>query len=228
MVDSEFIQTLLLTGKLASYTTAILLVVGLPVAYMLAYKRFFMRSLVEALISMPMVLPPTVLGFYLLLAYSPESWFGRSWEALFGDRLAFSFEGILLGSIIYSLPFMIQPLQNGFTNIPSNLSQAAQTLGKSKLNIFFRILLPNMIPSLVTALALTFAHCIGEFGVIIMVGGNMPGETRVASIAIYDQVQALQYDNANSYSMVLFMVSMVLLTIIYGFNKSKNRRDYDA
>ncbi|MFI3331222.1 MAG: molybdate ABC transporter permease subunit [Rikenellaceae bacterium] len=220
MFDADFTQTLLLTLKLASYTTAILLIISMPIAYTLAHKRFFLRSVVEALISMPMVLPPTVIGFYLLMAYSPENWFGRGWESIFDSRLAFSFEGILLASVLFSLPFMVQPLQNGFVGIDKNLSSAAQCLGKSKLNIFFRILLPNMIPSIVTALALTFAHCIGEFGVIIMVGGNMPGETRVASIAIYDQVQALQYDNANKYSLILFITSMILLTIIYAFNKS--------
>lgn len=222
MVDADFVETLLVTCRLACFTTLILLFIGLPVAYFLAHKRFFGRSFVEALISMPMVLPPTVLGFYLLLAYSPNSWFGEWWESLFGARLAFSFEGILLASVVAGLPFMIQPLQSGFAAIPSNLSDAALTLGKSRLNIFFRILLPNMTPSLVTALALTFAHCIGEFGVIIMVGGNMPGETRVASIAIYDQVQALEYDVANSYSLVLFVASMVLLTIIYSLNRGVN------
>ncbi len=221
MLDPDFLQTLLLTGKLALYTTAILFVISLPLAYLLAYRRFFMRSVVEALISMPMVLPPTVMGFYLLVAYSPENWFGSMWENIFGSSLAFSFQGILLASVIYSLPFMVQPLQNGFRSISTNYIEAARCLGKSKLNIFFKILLPNMVPSIITALAMTFAHCIGEFGVIIMVGGNMPGETRVASIAIYDQVQALQYDNANLYSLVLFVTSMILLTIIYSFN---NRR----
>ncbi len=228
MNDADFWQTLLLTGKLAFSTTAILFVVGLPIAYTLAYKRFFGRSIIEALISVPMVLPPIVLGFYLLMIYSPNSWFGAWWMETFDSRLAFSFEGILIGSVIFGLPIMIQPLRTGFMGVARNLSDAAQTLGKSKLNIFFKILLPNMIPSIVTSLALSFAHCIGEFGVIIMVGGNIPGETRVASIAIYDQVQALQYDNANRYSFVLFIIAIVLLTIIYSFNNRshKNPNDY--
>ena len=226
MFESDFLQTLWLTGRLASWTTSILLLLGLPMAYMLAYKRFFMRSLVEALISMPMVLPPTVLGFYMLMMYSPQNAFGRWWETLTGSRLAFSFEGILLASVVFGLPFMIQPLQNGFTAIPRSLRDAAATLGKSETTIFFRVLLPNMIPSLITGLAMTFAHCIGEFGVVIMVGGNMPGETRVASIAIYDEVQALNYETANQYSLVLFLISLVLLTLIYGFNRSKKRASY--
>lgn len=227
-MDAAFFQTLVLTGKLAGLTTCILLLIGLPVAYFLAYNRFPFRSLLEALISMPMVLPPTVLGFYLLLAYRPDGTLGIYWEKLFGNRLAFSFEGILLASILFGLPFMIQPLQNGFGSVPNSLREAARTLGKSKISIFFNVLLPNITPSLVTATALTFAHCIGEFGVIIMVGGNIPGETRVASIAIYDEVQALQYDTANQYSLVLFLISLVLLTLINAFNRSHNKNTHHA
>ncbi len=225
-MDADFLETLLLTGRLALSVTAILLVVALPVAYTLAFKRFFGRAVVEALISMPMVLPPTVLGFYLLMAYSPTSLFGSTWERIFGSGLAFTFEGILLASVLFGLPFMVQPLQSGFMAIPPSLSMAAQTLGKSKLNIFFRILLPNMIPSIVSAIALTFARTIGEFGVIIMVGGNMAGETRVASIAIYDEVQALEYATANRYSLILFVVSLTMLTIIQTFNRKDRRHDY--
>jgi len=225
-MNADFLQTLWLTGKLAGSTTSILLLVSLPIAYLLAYKRFFMRSFVEALISMPMVLPPTVLGFYMLMIYSPTTAFGRWWETLTGTRLAFSFEGVLLASVIFGLPFMIQPLQNGFAAIPGSLREAAATLGKSRISIFFHVLLPNMVPSLVTAMALTFAHCIGEFGVVIMVGGNMPGETRVASIAIYDEVQALNYKTANQYSFVLFLISLFLLTLIYSFNRTRKNTTY--
>jgi molybdate transport system permease protein len=220
-MDSDFLQTLLLTGKLATWTTVLLLLIGFPLAYMLAYKRFPLRSFVEALISIPMVLPPTVLGFYMLVAYSPDHIFGNFLEHSIGLRLAFSFEGILLASVIFSLPFMVQPLQNGFVAIPSSLREASATFGKNTLTTFFRVLVPNMMPSILTAVAMTFAHCIGEFGVVIMVGGNLPGETRVASIAIYDEVQALNYETANHYSLVLFIVSVVLLTLIYSFNKSK-------
>ncbi len=226
MMDADFLMTLLLTGKLAIFSTATLFVVSLPIAYALAVNRFVGRSVIEALISMPMVLPPTVLVFYLLMAYSPKSLFGWTWVSIFGQGLAFSFEGILFASVLFGLPFMVQPLQSGFMAIPQSLSMAAQTLGKSKFNIFFKILLPNMIPSIVSAIALTFARTIGEFGVIMMVGGNMPGETRVASIAIYDEVQALNFDAANQYSMILFCISLVMLTIIQTFNRKDRRRDY--
>lgn len=217
-MNSDFINTLLLTGKLAGLTTIILFIIGLPIAYLLAYKRFWFKSLVEALISMPMVLPPTVLGFYMLVAYSPQSAFGGFLEKYLDVRLAFSFEGVLLASVVFSLPFMIQPLQNGLVAIPSSLREAAYTLGKSQAETFFNVLIPNMISSIITALAMTFAHCIGEFGVVIMVGGNMPGETRVASIAIYDEVQALNYDVANQYSFVLFIISLAILTLVYSIN----------
>jgi molybdate transport system permease protein len=221
MMDQDFINTLLLTGKLAGWTTFILFIVGLPMAYLLAYKQFWFKPIVEALISMPMVLPPTVLGFYMLLAYSPQNGIGRFLSVHFNTRLAFSFQGVLIASVIFSLPFMIQPLQNGLISIPKSLREASYTLGKSKFTTFIRVLIPNMIPSIITAVAMTFAHCIGEFGVIIMVGGNIPGETRVASIAIYDEVQAMNYDTANQYSFVLFVISLLILTLIYSINGKK-------
>jgi len=220
-MDSAFYETLLLTAKLATWTTVILLVIGFPIAYLLAYRRFFFKPIVEAFISMPLVLPPTVLGFYMLVAYSPQNAFGRFLEQTFDLRLAFSFEGVLLASVIFSLPFMIQPLQNGLMSIPNSFKEASRTLGKSGFTTFIRVLVPNMIPSVITAIAMTFAHCIGEFGVVIMVGGNMPGETRVASIAIYDEVQSLNYETANRYSFVLFIVSMLILTLIYSINSKK-------
>lgn len=223
IMGSDFIQTMLLTGKLATCTTILLLLIGFPLAYLLAYKHFLFKSLFEALINMPMVLPPTVLGFYLLVAYSPASAFGRFLEQYVDLRLAFSFGGVLLASILFSLPFMVQPLQNGLLAIPESLREASATMGKSPLITFFKVMIPNMIPSIVTAVAMTFAHCIGEFGMVIMVGGNIPGETRVASIAIYDEVQAMNYDTANQYSMVLFLVSFILLTLIYSLNSRKKR-----
>ena len=215
MVNQDFIDTLLLTGKLAGWTTVILLVIGFPVAYLLAYKRFPLKVLVEALISMPMVLPPTVLGYYMLVVYSPQNAFGRLMSEYLNVRLAFSFEGILIASVIFSLPFMIQPLQNGLQAIPTSLREASYTLGKSEFTTFVRVLMPNMTPSIITAVAMTFAHCIGEFGIIIMVGGNIPSETRVASIAIYDEVQAMNFQTANQYSLVLFGISLILLTVIF-------------
>ena len=157
----------------------------------------------------------------MLIAYSPDHAFGHFLEQYFNVRLAFSFAGVLVASVIFSLPFMVQPLQNGLTAIPQSLREASYTLGKSELTTLFKVLIPNMIPSIVTAVAMTFAHCIGEFGVVIMVGGNMPGETRVASIAIYDQVQTMNYDVANRYSIVLFIISAIILTIIYSMNGKK-------
>ncbi|WP_243347920.1 molybdate ABC transporter permease subunit [Parabacteroides sp. FAFU027] len=219
MMSPEFIETLLLTGKLAGATTLILFIIGMPVAYWLSFNRFPLKSVVEALICMPMVLPPTVMGYYLLVAFSPQHGFGGFLENHFDFRLAFTFQGVLVASVLFGLPFMIQPLQNGLMALPDSLREASYTLGKSKVTTFFRVLLPNIKPSIVTAVAMTFAHCIGEFGIVLMVGGNMPGETRVASIAIYDEVQALNYEVANQYAFILFILSFVLLTIIYSVNK---------
>ena len=219
MIDTAFIDTLWLTAKLALYTTSILFIIGLPIAYALAYLRFKLKPLVEALISMPMVLPPTVIGYYMLLAYSPQNSFGRWLECYLDVRLAFSFEGVLIASVIFGLPFMIQPLQNGLMQLPESLREASYTLGKSKTKTFFKVLIPNIKPSIITAIALTFAHCIGEFGIVLMVGGNMPGETRVASIAIYDEVQALNYDTANKYAFILFLFSLIILTVIYSVKR---------
>ena len=219
MMSPEFIQTLLLTGKLAGATTLILFIIGMPIAYWLSFNRFPGKSVVEALICMPMVLPPTVMGYYLLVAFSPQSGVGAFLESHFDFRLAFTFQGILVASVVFGLPFMIQPLQNGLMALPDSLREASYTLGKSRVTTFFRVLLPNIKPSIVTAVAMTFAHSIGEFGIVLMVGGNMPGETKVASIAIYDEVQALNYGVANQYAFILFILSFVLLTIIYSVNK---------
>jgi len=218
-VDPQFAQTLWLTLKLAVSTTVILILIGLPFAYWLAYSRLRIKPLIEALVSMPMVLPPSVIGYYMLVIYSPRNWFGEWLGRVFDVRLAFSFEGVLIASVIFSLPFMVQPLHNGLRSLPDSLREASYTLGKSKSVTFFRVLLPNIKPSIITAVALTFAHSIGEFGIVLMVGGNMPGETRVASIAIYDEVQALNFEAANQYAMILFLTSLILLTIIYSINK---------
>ena len=219
-MSQDFIDTLLLTGKLAGWTTVILFIIGFPIAYLLAFRRFPLKAVLEALISMPMVLPPTVLGFYMLVLYSPQNSVGKFMSQYFDVRLAFSFEGILFASVVFGLPFMIQPLQSGLMAIPKSLREASYTMGKSESTTFFHILIPNMIPSIITAIAMTFAHCIGEFGVVIMVGGNIPSETRVASIAIYDEVQSLNYHAANQYSLVLFGISLILLTIIFSLKKT--------
>jgi molybdate transport system permease protein len=218
-MDTAFVQTLWLTLKLAVSTTAILVLIGLPFAYWIAYTKVRIKPLIEALVSMPMVLPPSVIGYYMLVIYSPRNWFGEWLGQVFNVRLAFSFEGILIASVIFSLPFMVQPLQNGLRSLPDSLREASYTLGKSKIRTFFKVLLPNIKTSIITAVALTFAHSIGEFGIVLMVGGNMPGKTRVASIAIYDEVQALNFEAANRYALILFLVSLVLLTTIYSVNK---------
>ncbi len=219
MTDNDFLQTILTTGNLALWTTIILLIIGLPIAYLLSYNDFKGKSAIEAIICMPMVLPPTVLGFYILVAYSPQNFFGAWLEQYFDLRLAFSFTGVLIASVICSLPYMIQPLQNGLTLLPASYREAAYTMGKSKTQTFVRVLLPNIKGNIITAIAMTFAHCIGEFGIVLMVGGNMPGDTRVASIALYDEVQSLNYDQANKYAFIMFVVSFIVLTTIYSINK---------
>jgi molybdate transport system permease protein len=221
-MNSEFIQTLFLTFKLATSTTIILIVIGLPIAWVLAYSQFRLKPVVEALISMPLVLPPTVLGYYILVAYSPRYWFGEWLNNFFNVRLAFSFEGILIASVIFGLPFMIQPIQSGLRSLPESLREASYTLGKSEFTTLFKVLLPNIKPSLITAVSLTFAHSIGEFGIVLMVGGNMQGITRVASVAIYDEVQSMNFSTANQYAFILFAISFVLLTIIYSINKKQD------
>jgi molybdate ABC transporter, permease protein len=217
----EFVKTLLLTGKMAVITTAVLFVFSLPIAYWLAYSKFKGKMIFEALVCMPMVLPPTVLGYYFLLLISPTRGLGKFLNETFDIQLAFTFEGIIIASIIANLPFMIQPLQNGFSALPKSFKEAAYTLGKSRWTTFWRVLLPNIKPSIITGLALTFAHCIGEFGIVLMIGGSIPHETKVASIELYDQVQALNYDLANQYALILFAISFILLMIIFSINKKK-------
>jgi len=218
-MDVTFVQTLWITFKLAVSTTVILIIIGMPFSYWLTYSRIRIKPLIEALVSMPMVLPPSVIGYYMLVIYSPRNWFGAWLSNAFDIRLAFSFEGVLIASVIFSLPFMIQPLHNGLSSLPDSLREASYTLGKSKLVTFFKVLLPSIKPSIITAVALTFAHTIGEFGIVLMVGGNMPGETRVASIAIYDEVQSLNFAVADQYAFILFAVSFVMLATIYSVNK---------
>lgn len=216
----EFWQTLFLTLKLAGVTSILLLFIGVPLANFIAHTHSRLKPAIEALVSMPLVLPPTVLGFYLLLAFSPESALGAWLDQHLGLRLVFSFPGLVLGSIIYSMPFMVQPLQAGFENLPPQLSEASWVLGKSKWTTFFRVLLPNVKSSLLTGIVLTFAHTVGEFGVILMIGGNIPGVTKVASIAIYDEVESLNYSLANNYAMVLLAFAFTILLLVYSINRS--------
>jgi len=216
---SHDLQPLLLTFYLATVTTIILLAIGIPVAYWVAYTRTRFKPVIETCVSMPLVLPPSVLGFYLLLAFSPQNAFGHWLEQWFHIRLAFSFAGLVIGSVIFSLPFMVHPIQASFQNLPVSLMEASRTLGKSDLVTLFRVLLPNMKSALLAGTVLSFAHTVGEFGVVLMIGGNIPGITRVASIAIYDEVESLNYSAANFYSMVLFAVTFAILLTVYVMNK---------
>jgi len=219
MFDAAFMQTMTLTFKLAGVTTILLLFIGIPLGYFLAYTKKRIKPIIEAFVSMPLVLPPSVLGFYMLVFFSPRDGFGRWLDETFGLRLVFSFEGLVVASIIFSLPFMVHPIQSGFAALPKNLMDAAYTLGKSKLNVLFRVLLPNIRPSLLTGIVIAFAHTVGEFGVVLMMGGNIAGETKVASIAIYDEVEALNYGAANSYALTLFVVTFAILLFVYAVNK---------
>lgn len=209
---------IILTFKLAFVTTAILLVISIPIAYWLAYTKNRLKPIFETLVSMPLVLPPTVLGFYLLVAFSPNLLLGQWLETWFNLRLVFSFEGLVIASVFYSLPFMVHPIQSGFSNLSASLTEASFVLGKSRIKTMFNVLLPNIKPSLLTGLVLAFAHTIGEFGVVLMIGGNIPDKTKVASIAIYDEVESLNYNVANKYSFILFIVTFTVLLSVYLVN----------
>lgn len=215
MIDWE---PLLLTFKLAFITTVLLLIISIPLAYWLAYSKSKLKPIIETLVSMPLVLPPTVIGFYLLVAFSPSNNFGNWLNETIGLRLVFSFEGLVIGSIIYSLPFMVHPIQAGFSNLSNSLVEMSYILGKSKTTTLFKVLLPNIRPSLLTGIVLAFAHTIGEFGVVLMIGGNIPGKTKVASIAVYDEVEALNYSDANMYSIILFAITFSILFAVYLIN----------
>ena len=211
-------QPLILTFKLALITTLLLFFIAIPLAYWMAFTKSKLKPVIETLVSMPLVLPPTVLGFYLLIAFSPSNAFGNWLNEWLGLRLIFSFEGLLLASILYSLPFMVHPIQSGFSNLPKSLKEMSYILGKSRTSTIIKVLLPNIKPSLLTGIVLAFAHTIGEFGVVLMIGGNIPGKTKVASISIYDEVEALNYGAANTYSFILFALTFTILLIVYLFN----------
>jgi len=212
-------HALWLTVKLAAVVSVLLVLIGLPLAYWITYTRWRWKFLAEAVVALPIVLPPTVLGFYLLVALGPQGPLGRGWEALTGHALAFTFEGLIVGSVLYSLPFAVQPLAASLASVDRGLLAASATLGASRLRTFFRILLPLSLPGLVTGVALSFAHTMGEFGVVLMVGGNIPGVTRTVSIDIYDQVQASNYVSANQAALVLVIVAFAALSAVYAMNR---------
>jgi molybdate transport system permease protein len=202
-----------LTLKLGGCTTAILFATGLPLAYWLATTRGPVRYVVESVVALPLVLPPTVLGFYILLATGPRSPLGRSYETLTGDRLPFSFAGILLGSVLFNLPFSVRPFAAAFARVDRRLIEASWCLGVSRLGTFLRVIFPLCWPGVLTGLVLTFAHAVGEFGVVLMVGGNIPGVTRTLSVAIYDDVQALDYESAGRAALLMVAFSFVVLVV---------------
>lgn len=212
-------QAFWLTIRLAVVVAAVLVVLGVPIAYWITYSRWRWKFIAEAVVALPIVIPPTVLGFYVLVALGPRSPFGRWWETLTGHTLAFTFEGLVIGSILYSLPFAVQPFAASFSAVDPKLIAASATLGASRARTFFRIILPPSISGVVTGVALSFAHTMGEFGVVLMVGGNIPGVTRTVSIDIYDQVQASNYAAANQTALVLVTIAFAVLSTVYALNR---------
>jgi molybdate transport system permease protein len=219
-------EPLWLSMKLAACVAAMLLAIGTPVAYWLAYSTWRGKFLLEAIVALPLVLPPTVLGFYALLAMGPHGPLGKFWNALFGHGLAFTFGGLLLASLFYSFPFAVQPLMNSFESVDPKLLNASAVLGAGRWRTFRGVILPLSLPGFVTALVLCFAHTLGEFGVVLMVGGNLPGVTRTASIAIYDSVQSLDYGAANRLALILLLISFVVLSVVYAVNRHAQRRSW--
>ena len=217
-------DALLLSLRLALCVSAILLAGGLPLAYWLAYSKWHGKFLLEAVVALPLVLPPTVLGFYVLVAMGPRGPLGKFWQMFFGHGLAFTFEGLVLASVLYSLPFAVQPLIASFESVDRKLLDASSVLGAGRLKTFWRVILPLSFPGLVTALVLSFAHTMGEFGVVLMVGGNLAGVTRTVSIDIYDHVQSLEYADANRMAVVLLAISFVVLSIVYAVNRQVGRQ----
>jgi molybdate transport system permease protein len=208
-----------LTVRLAAIVSALLLAIGIPIAYWLTYSRWRWKFLVDAVVALPIVLPPTVLGLYVLMALGTRSPIGRYWDTLTGHPLAFTFEGLVIGSVLYSLPFAVQPFAAAFSGVDGKLRRASASLGESPLGTFRRVVLPLSKAGLVTGFVLSFAHTLGEFGVVLMVGGNIPGVTRTISIDIYDQVQAGNYSAANQTALILLIISFLVLSVVYGVNR---------
>lgn len=210
---------IILSLELAMVTTVLLFLVAVPIANWLAESKSRIKPIIESIISLPLVLPPTVLGFYLLMAFSPNNTFGSWLQETVGFQLIFSFPGLVLASMIYSLPFMVQPIQSGLSSLSLNMKESSYILGQSKFKTLIHVLLPNIKPSILTALVLSFAHTMGEFGVVLMIGGNIPGVTKVASIAIYDEVESLNYAAAHQYALILLLLTFGILVTVYSLNK---------
>jgi len=216
-------DALFLSIRLALCVSGILFLIGVPLAYWLAFSGWRGKFLVEAIVALPLVLPPTVLGFYMLIAMRPRGPLGKACQSFFGHGLAFTFAGLVLASVLYSLPFAVQPLIASFEGIDRSLLHASAILGAGRLRTFWRVILPLSLPGVVTSLVLSFAHTLGEFGVVLMVGGNLAGITRTVSIDIYDRVQSLEYADANRMALILLIISFVVLSLVYGINRGWGR-----
>ncbi|MEH6549097.1 MAG: molybdate ABC transporter permease subunit [Pseudomonadales bacterium] len=214
------LTAIILTLKLATITTVILILVGTPLAWWLAHSQHRLRSVAEAFIALPLVLPPTVIGFYLLIVFAPSSLPGQWWQGLTGTQLAFSFSALVIGSVIYSLPFAVQPLKNTFAQLPHNLLEAAATMGCNRWDRIRNIIFPLSKRGFITAATLGFAHTVGEFGIVLMIGGNIPGETQVLSIALYDKVETLDYSGAHWLAAGLVIFSLIVLSALYASQRN--------
>lgn len=217
-------EPFLLSFKLAGLTTLILFILSVPLAWWLSQTSSKAKPFLEAITALPLVLPPSVLGFYILVALSHNSPLGAFFEDVFGIKLVFNFTSLVIASCFYSLPFMVQPLQGGFEGINKNMLEASYIAGKGKVETILKIALPNMKPALMTALIVTFAHTVGEFGVVLMVGGSIPGETKVASVAIYEMVEIMDYKGAHIYSAIMVVISFLVLLSVYIFNGKQSKK----
>jgi molybdate transport system permease protein len=224
MIESINFTPFFLSFKLATITALILFCISLPLAWYLSQTHSKIKPFIEALTALPIVLPPSVLGFYILYALSYDSPIGAFFEEYFGVKLVFSFTGLVVASCFYSLPFMVQPLQNGFETLNKHMLEASYIAGKGKLQTLFSVALPNMKPALMTAIIITFAHTVGEFGVVLMVGGSIPQETKVASVAIYEMVEIMDYTTAHIYSAIMLGISFLVLLSVYLFNAHHTKR----
>ena len=216
-------QPFILSFKLAFITTIILFIISLPLAWYLSQTKSKFKPIIEALTALPIVLPPSVLGFYLLYSLSLNSPLGSFFNEYLGIKLIFNFTGLVIASCFYSLPFMVQPLQSGFESLNKNMLEASYISGKSKFMTIFKVALPNIKPALLTAIIITFAHTVGEFGVVLMIGGSIPSETKVASVAIYEYVEILDYTNAHIYSAIMLIMSFIVLFAVYVFNAKQKK-----
>ena len=218
------LEPFLISFKLALITTLILFIIALPLSWWLSQTKSKFKPFIEAIVSLPIVLPPSVIGFYILFALSQNSPLGSFFEEVFGIKLVFNFTGLVVASCFYSFPFMVQPLQSGFESINKNMLEASYIAGKNILTTILKVALPNMKPAVITAFIITFAHTVGEFGVVLMVGGSIPGETKVASVAIYEFVEVMDYESAHIYSAIMLSISFLVLLGVYIFNHHYNKK----